>query len=162
MKTSAPAAGSARSTARYPVPNEFDERLADPPRHLQALSPGRARTSSPSKSADCPPARAACPAGCNAHGYVSLIRERKFKEALELIRERIPLPAVCGRVCGLCEDECNRGEPRPGAGRSARSSALPPTGRCSTTEEVADCRRPANAEARNRPRSRSSAPGRRA
>ena len=54
------------------------------------------------------PCVAACPAGCNAHGYVALIRERKFKEALELIRQTIPLPSICGRVCGFCEDECNR------------------------------------------------------
>ena len=54
------------------------------------------------------PCTDACPAGCNAHGYVALIREGKFKEALELVRERIPLPAICGRVCGFCEDACNR------------------------------------------------------
>ncbi|MBD3325307.1 NAD(P)-binding protein, partial [candidate division KSB3 bacterium] len=54
------------------------------------------------------PCTDACPAGCNAHGYVALIRNRKFKEALELIRETIPLPAICGRVCGFCEEECNR------------------------------------------------------
>jgi len=54
------------------------------------------------------PCTAACPAGCNAHGYVALIRNGKFKEAIKLIRETIPLPAICGRVCGFCEDECNR------------------------------------------------------
>jgi heterodisulfide reductase subunit A-like polyferredoxin len=58
------------------------------------------------------PCTNACPAGCNAHGYVALIRERKFQEALELIRERIPLPAICGRVCGFCEEECNRANRR--------------------------------------------------
>ena len=54
------------------------------------------------------PCTNACPAGCNAHGYVALIRDGKFQEALDLIRERIPLPAICGRVCGFCEEECNR------------------------------------------------------
>ncbi len=54
------------------------------------------------------PCTNACPAHCNAHGYVALIRERKFDEAITLIRERIPLPGICGRVCGFCEDECNR------------------------------------------------------
>jgi len=54
------------------------------------------------------PCTDACPAGCNAHGYIALIRAGKFKEAIELIRKTIPLPAICGRVCGFCEDECNR------------------------------------------------------
>jgi len=54
------------------------------------------------------PCTLACPAGCNAHGYVALIREGKFDQAIELVRRRIPLPAVCGRVCGYCEDSCNR------------------------------------------------------
>ena len=47
----------------------------------------------------------------NAQGYVALIAAAKFKEAYELIRERCPLPAACGRVCQHpCEDHCNRGE----------------------------------------------------
>ncbi len=54
------------------------------------------------------PCTNACPAGCNAHGYVALMREGKFREAIELIRETIPLPAICGRVCGFCEEACNR------------------------------------------------------
>jgi heterodisulfide reductase subunit A-like polyferredoxin len=54
------------------------------------------------------PCTAACPAGCNAHAYVALIRKREFDAALAVIRERIPIPAICGRVCGFCEDACNR------------------------------------------------------
>jgi len=47
----------------------------------------------------------------NAQGYVALIAAGKFKAAYELIRERCPLPAACGRVCQHpCEDHCNRGE----------------------------------------------------
>ncbi|MFO7637841.1 MAG: FAD-dependent oxidoreductase [bacterium] len=55
------------------------------------------------------PCRLACPAGVNAQGYVALIAQRKFKEAYELVRERLPFPGVCGRVCHHpCETECNR------------------------------------------------------
>ncbi len=55
------------------------------------------------------PCRLACPAGVNAQGYVALISRRKFKEAYELVRERLPFPGVCGRVCHHpCEQECNR------------------------------------------------------
>lgn len=58
-----------------------------------------------------PPCRAACPAGVNVEGYVALIKQGKFKEAVELIRKEIPFPAVCGRVCfHPCEIECERGK----------------------------------------------------
>ncbi|MCK4474692.1 FAD-dependent oxidoreductase, partial [Candidatus Bathyarchaeota archaeon] len=57
------------------------------------------------------PCRAACPAGVNVQGYIALIAERKFEEALELIRREIPIPAICGRVCfHPCENECKRSE----------------------------------------------------
>lgn len=55
--------------------------------------------------------RAACPAGVNAQGYVALIAKGKFKEAYELIRKFVPLPAVLGRVCfHPCENDCERGD----------------------------------------------------
>jgi len=57
-----------------------------------------------------PPCKEACPIGQEAAGYVALIREGKFAEAIRLIRSKNPLPVVCGRVCyHPCETECNRG-----------------------------------------------------
>ncbi len=57
------------------------------------------------------PCGIACPAGVNVQGYVALIKQKKYAEALALIREEIPFPAVCGRVCHHpCEQECYRGE----------------------------------------------------
>jgi NADPH-dependent glutamate synthase beta subunit-like oxidoreductase/ferredoxin/coenzyme F420-reducing hydrogenase delta subunit len=47
----------------------------------------------------------------NVKAYVSLIAERRFAEALEVIRRRCPLPGICGRVCNHpCEEACSRGE----------------------------------------------------
>ena len=58
-----------------------------------------------------PPCRVACPGGINVQGYVALIKDGKFEEALELIRAAIPFPAVCGKVCfHPCEAECERGK----------------------------------------------------
>lgn len=55
------------------------------------------------------PCRKACPAGINVQGYIALIAQGKFEEALELIRKYIPFPLVCGRVCfSPCEDACTR------------------------------------------------------
>jgi len=57
------------------------------------------------------PCKVACPAGIPVQGYVALIAQGKFAEALALIREAIPFPGVCGRVCHHpCEDACRRGE----------------------------------------------------
>ncbi|HVP79136.1 MAG TPA: FAD-dependent oxidoreductase [Thermodesulfobacteriota bacterium] len=57
-----------------------------------------------------PPCQEACPIHQDTKGYVALIAEGKFKEALELIREVNPLPAVCGFICHHpCEEACLRG-----------------------------------------------------
>jgi len=56
-----------------------------------------------------PPCTNACPAGVDVQGYVALIKEGKFQDALDLIREHNPFPIVCGRVCTHpCEENCNR------------------------------------------------------
>jgi len=58
-----------------------------------------------------PPCRVTCPAGVNVQGYIALLSQGKTKEALNLVRNAIPLPAVCGRVCfHPCEDKCERGQ----------------------------------------------------
>ncbi|MGB9630207.1 MAG: FAD-dependent oxidoreductase, partial [Thermodesulfobacteriota bacterium] len=44
-------------------------------------------------------------------GYVALTSVGKYKEALSLIRENLPLPGILGRICPHpCEKECNRKE----------------------------------------------------
>lgn len=50
-----------------------------------------------------------CPAGTDCQGYVGLIANGQFADALELIKDKIPLPAAIGRVCPHpCEDNCRR------------------------------------------------------
>ncbi len=57
------------------------------------------------------PCTMACPAGVNVKAYVSLMAAGRFREALEVIRERNPLPGICGRVCTHpCEAACNRNQ----------------------------------------------------
>jgi len=57
------------------------------------------------------PCRIACPAGVNAQGYVALISQGKFKEALEVVRRTMPFAGVLGRVCTHpCELDCERGK----------------------------------------------------
>jgi formate dehydrogenase major subunit len=50
--------------------------------------------------ADCVgPCQLACPAGVDIQGYVALAALGKFTDAIRLIKETNPLPAICGRVC---------------------------------------------------------------
>lgn len=60
---------------------------------------------------DCrPPCVIACPAHTDCQGYVGLIANGEYEEALKLVKDKIPLPASLGRVCPHpCEDECRRG-----------------------------------------------------
>jgi len=58
-----------------------------------------------------PPCTAACPVNVCVQGFVGLIAAGRFREALETVRERLPLPSVCARVCHRpCETLCVRGE----------------------------------------------------
>ena len=57
------------------------------------------------------PCKQACPADTSAQGYIALIAEGRYRDALEVIKQYNPFPATVGRVCGHpCESECARGE----------------------------------------------------
>lgn len=60
--------------------------------------------------ADCvAPCKEECPAGVDVQGYVSLIEKGLYTEAVGLIKDVNPLPAICGRVCVRpCEVACRR------------------------------------------------------
>jgi heterodisulfide reductase subunit A-like polyferredoxin len=61
------------------------------------------------EKAGTPPCRDACPAHVNVQGYIALISAGEYRRAYDLIRERHPLPSVCGRICHHpCESACNR------------------------------------------------------
>ncbi|MFZ5573164.1 MAG: FAD-dependent oxidoreductase [Thermodesulfobacteriota bacterium] len=53
----------------------------------------------------------ACPAGIDVPNYVAAVARGQYRQAVEIIRERNPFPAVCGRICiHPCETKCRRGE----------------------------------------------------
>jgi NADH-quinone oxidoreductase subunit F len=55
------------------------------------------------------PCQTACPAGVDIPGFVSLVGEKRYDEALRLHRNRNPFASVCARVCfHTCEDKCRR------------------------------------------------------
>lgn len=55
------------------------------------------------------PCKAECPAHIGIQGYIKLASQGKYTEALKLIKEENPFPAVCGRICPRnCESACTR------------------------------------------------------
>ena len=97
-----------------------------------------------------------CPAGIQAHGYVSLIRSGEYEKAFQLVLDATPLVGTLGRACyAPCEVDCTRGSLEgPAADPSAqalhRRRALRPVRRS----------RASRSPSRTAIGSRSSAPGR--
>lgn len=58
-----------------------------------------------------PPCNNACPSGEDIVKQLDLIKQKRFREAVDLLKSENPFPATCGRVCPhFCETECNRKE----------------------------------------------------
>ncbi|MEN3184790.1 MAG: FAD-dependent oxidoreductase, partial [Atribacterota bacterium] len=56
-----------------------------------------------------PNCQAACPLEQKAQGYIALIRQGRFEEALKVVRMDNPFPGICGRACHHpCMEECQR------------------------------------------------------
>ena len=92
------------------VPSEWDEGLSTRNAIYRAFPQAVPITYCIDKL-DRAPCVGACPAHANVQGYVQLIKLGKYKEALQLIMEKIPLPGVLGRVCPHpCETQCRRQE----------------------------------------------------
>lgn len=50
-----------------------------------------------------------CPAGVDIPGYIALVREGRYKDAIRLIRKDNPFPTTCGFICEHpCEARCRR------------------------------------------------------
>ncbi len=56
------------------------------------------------------PCKAACPAHIAVQGYIKMAAEGRYLDALKLIKQDNPFPAICGSICNRrCEDACTRG-----------------------------------------------------
>lgn len=55
------------------------------------------------------PCRQMCPAKVDIPGYIALVHEGRYADAVRLIRKDNPFPAVCGLICEHpCEHRCRR------------------------------------------------------
>ncbi len=90
------------------LPDEFNEGLA-PRRAAYRLYPQAIPAAYAIEKKGIAPCRDACPAGQRAQGYIALIREGRYADALRVIKEDNPFPGICGRICNhRCELACNR------------------------------------------------------
>ncbi len=102
--------GECTTVCPVDLPNDYDEglslRKATFKQYAQAI-PGAYAI----RKSDQAPCRMACPANLNVQGYVQMVKEGKYQQALEIIMDDLPLPGVLGRICPHgCEDACRRCE----------------------------------------------------
>ncbi len=90
------------------LPDKFNEDLS-PRRAAYKLYPQAIPNAFAIEKKGISPCRDACPAGQRAQGYIALIREGRYDDALRVIKEDNPFPGICGRICNhRCETACNR------------------------------------------------------
>jgi heterodisulfide reductase subunit A-like polyferredoxin len=92
------------------IPDKFNENLS-PRRAAYKLYPQAVPNAYAIEKLGIAPCRDACPAGQRAQGYIALIREGRWHDALRVIKMDNPFPGICGRICNhRCETACNRGK----------------------------------------------------
>jgi len=90
------------------IPDSFNEGLA-PRKAAYKLYPQAVPNAYAIEKRGIAPCRDACPAGQRAQGYIALIREGRWEDALRVIKMDNPFPGICGRICNhRCETACNR------------------------------------------------------
>jgi heterodisulfide reductase subunit A-like polyferredoxin len=90
------------------VPDTYNEGLAQR-RAAYRLYPQAVPSAYAIEKRGISPCRDACPVNTRAQGYVALLHEGRYDDALRVIKEENPFPGICGRICNhRCETACNR------------------------------------------------------
>jgi len=102
--------GDCATVCPISLPSEFDENLGER-KAIYRKFPQAIPSAFAIDKLGTAPCKAACPTHISVQGYVALIADGKYKEALKLIKQENPFPSVCGRVCTHpCETACKRAE----------------------------------------------------
>jgi heterodisulfide reductase subunit A-like polyferredoxin len=100
--------GDCEKVCPISLPDEFNAGLA-PRRAAYRLYPQAVPAAYAIEKKGLAPCRDACPTGQRAQGYIALVREGRYADALRVIKEDNPFPGICGRICNhRCELACNR------------------------------------------------------
>ncbi|MFL7870160.1 MAG: FAD-dependent oxidoreductase [Anaerolineales bacterium] len=103
------ACGDCEEVCPVVIPDKFNEDLT-PRRAIYKRYPQAVPNAFAIDKRGIAPCRDACPAGQRAQGYIALIREGRWEDALRVIKMDNPFPGICGRICNhRCETACNRG-----------------------------------------------------
>jgi len=104
------ACGDCADVCPVVIPDNFNEGLS-PRRAIYKRYPQAVPNAFAIEKRGIAPCRDACPAGQRAQGYIALIREGRWEDALRVIKMDNPFPGICGRICNhRCETACNRGQ----------------------------------------------------
>ncbi|MBL7224649.1 MAG: 4Fe-4S binding protein [Desulfobacteraceae bacterium] len=80
------------------------------PKHIITLTSTSDRIIGEYVSDECTaPCQRSCPTGINIPGFIQEIRNNNYEAALAIIKEKCPLPLICGYICPApCELTCRR------------------------------------------------------
>jgi heterodisulfide reductase subunit A-like polyferredoxin len=104
------ACGECSKVCPIDMPNAFDMDLRDRKAAFKLYPQGMPSAFAIDKRGTAP-CKATCPAHVSIQGYIALINDGRYEEALKLFKQDHPFPGICGRVCHHpCEGECTRND----------------------------------------------------
>ncbi|MBI5062324.1 MAG: FAD-dependent oxidoreductase, partial [Desulfatitalea sp.] len=102
------ACGECAKVCPIETPNRFDEGLRGR-KAAYKLYPQAMPGAYAIEKRGTAPCKATCPAHVSVQGWIALMHQNKYAEALALFKSEHPFPGVCGRVCHHpCETACTR------------------------------------------------------
>lgn len=91
-------------------PDDYNAKLAGRKVAYIPFSLANPRIAAIDRNGTSAPCISACPGGVKPYGYVSLVRNGQYEDAMHLHLEDIPIPGSLGRACyAPCQGECTRG-----------------------------------------------------
>ncbi len=80
------------------------------PKHIISLTSATERVVDEYTLDECTaPCQRTCPTGIDIPAYIRAVVDGRYEDGLRIIKERCPLPLICGRICPApCELDCRR------------------------------------------------------